>query len=480
MGERRKDIRMDLNGYTDRKEMNFVGCLREFIDVGENSVDSTWVSESTFEANILTYENTILDLIDLQLPIAEYTDDDVEDLIRRIKDKYAEKTQKTYKESTIDGFRRLFWYVYRAGFMHDRFPDSLFWKERGKIAEDQKETDSDRKERQLKRKSFSVDEEITLVNDYFKSINPETADGQSYGVLLMLALSLRNNEAAGLSFENIKEIPGYGFYCAYIIKTTDGDSNELKPGGKTYNAARILPLFDFLVEMIHERLKAVTGADTIEDAMKIGGKWPIACRGNNPEVRCTRNDITDKARELFSGLLKGEDKFREASLADLRDKLNAAGIEEKNLTAYLMRRNGATHLYALGLSPSQVQYYIGHEVEDPNELRNYFTNPDRLLQIYEILKRHPLHILFGKREPADEEIIIKKGTTSYVRIVADEPNQDITLTVEGLQKNMSIVKSDASITEGFRKNIDISRYTDKEYTRLLQKRLENISIVRNN
>ena len=470
MGDRRKDIRLDLKGETEKGEMNFIGCLRKYIDVGDHSVDSTWKQSETFESNIRSYENTVLDLVDREIPIANYTDDDVDDLIRRIEDQYGERTGRVYGKTTLDGFRRLFWYVYRAGFMHGEYEDRLLWKERGIIVEDTKSVASARKERQRRRKSFSVSEEIKLV-EFFKSIGSDTSEGELYGVLCMLCLGLRNNEAAGLSFEDIKEIPGSGFYCAYIIKTTVGDTNELKVGGKTYNAARILPLFDFLVEMIHERLKTVTGCDDVEDAMKIGGKWPIACRGNKYTIRCSSNDLTAKAGEVFSNVLK-DDKYREAGLVELQEKLKAAGIEEKNMTAYLMRRNTATHLYVLGLAPSQIQYYIGHEVEDPNELRNYFTNPDRLSKIYEILKRHPFNILFGKRVPKDDEVVLKHGSTTYLRIVADEPGQAISLSVEGLQNTMTVIKSDASISDGFRRCIDISRYTDSEYGRLLDKSTE--------
>ena len=40
------------------------------------------------------------------------------------------------------------------------------------------------------------------------------------------------------------------------------------------------------------------------------------------------------------------------------------------------------------------------------------------------------------------------------------------------KNTMTVIKSDASISDGFRRCIDISRYTDSEYGRLLDKSTE--------
>lgn len=48
------------------------------------------------------------------------------------------------------------------------------------------------------------------------------------------------------------------------------------------------------------------------------------------------------------------------------DRLDAmdAGIYYKDVTLYAMRRNFDTHCYNLGFSETQIQYIMGHEIKD--------------------------------------------------------------------------------------------------------------------
>lgn len=442
--------------------LNFLGCLRKYLgDKGEEwMISRRWNNKTNNDYIKNYYEGRILKYIDLHIPISDFTDDDVDDLLYAIESSPEEAGNKTIGSKC----RQLFWDVYEAGFRHGEYDDQLFWKRRGMLSdeEDDDSVNNKRKNRQLSRKSLEFREEVELFN-HFINVDPLVEDGRTYGAMLMFSLGLRNNEAAGASFENIVHIPDKHFHALYIIKTTVGDTNELKSGGKTYNAARILPLFPFLKDLLFERLKAITGKESVEEAMKIGGQYPIACRGTDFTTRCTRNDISSKARELFKmyGILD-RDAFTEAALSEiLRDKLLANDIGEKNVTAYLLRRGTATHLYCLGLSPSQIQYYIGHEVEDQNELRNYFTNPDRLEDLYRILLKHPFCTLFRKKK-TDTVLTIKAHTRTYIRITADEPNQNVTLK-NNFPKEISIIQSDANLESGYRKYIDISNKTDDVY-----------------
>lgn len=444
------------------KVLNFLDCANKYLgDKGEKwMVNRRWNNKTNNDYIKNYYESRILRYIDSEKSISDFTDEDVDDFVFAIESAPEEADKKTIGSRC----RQLFWDVYEAGFKHGEYEDQLFWKRRGMLSdeEDDNSLNNKRKNRQLSRKSLEVREEVALFN-HFINVNPRVEDGRTYGAMLMFSLGLRNNEAAGASFENIVRVPDKDFYALYVIKTTVWDTNELKFGGKTYNAARILPLVPFLKDLLFERLKAITGKESIEEAMKIGGHYPIACRGTDFTTRCTRSDITSKARELFKmyGILD-RDVYTEAALSEiLRDKLLANDIGEKNVTAYLLRRGTATHLYCLGLSPSQIQYFIGHEVEDQNELRNYFTNPDRLEELYRILLKHPFCTLFRKRK-ADTVLTIKAHIRTYVRITADEPNQSVKLR-NNTPKEISITQSDAPLESGYRKYIDISSKTDDVY-----------------
>ena len=62
---------------------------------------------------------------------------------------------------------------------------------------------------------------------------------------------------------------------------------------------------------------------------------------------------------------------------------------EKDPTPYLFRRNYATHLYCLEFPEAEIQYLLGHDIEDSMRYRNYYTNPDEIYRFFERMKRHP-------------------------------------------------------------------------------------------
>ena len=64
-------------------------------------------------------------------------------------------------------------------------------------------------------------------------------------------------------------------------------------------------------------------------------------------------------------------------------------ISESNVTAYLLRRNFATHLKILGLDYPDIQYLLGHCIDDP-----YINRPDytdgKLFQLSKRMAFRPL------------------------------------------------------------------------------------------
>lgn len=63
---------------------------------------------------------------------------------------------------------------------------------------------------------------------------------------------------------------------------------------------------------------------------------------------------------------------------------------EKDPSAYLFRRNFGTHLFILGLSEAEIQYVVGHDIEDLYETRNEFVNEERLLEIKQKMELRPI------------------------------------------------------------------------------------------
>ena len=64
-------------------------------------------------------------------------------------------------------------------------------------------------------------------------------------------------------------------------------------------------------------------------------------------------------------------------------------VSESSVTAYLLRRNFATHLKILGLDHSDIQYLLGHCIDDPYVNRPDYTD-SRLYSISKLLSNRRL------------------------------------------------------------------------------------------
>ncbi len=98
-------------------------------------------------------------------------------------------------------------------------------------------------------------------------------------------------------------------------------------------------------------------------------------------------------------------------------------LKEKDATAYLLRRNYATHLQILGFTTAEMQYLIGHDVEDAYESRNEFVNEERLYAMYQKLLHRPLVNDISVNE--EIQISVDPDIMCKVRIVANEPSEPV-------------------------------------------------------
>ena len=130
---------------------------------------------------------------------------------------------------------------------------------------------------------------------------------------------------------------------------------------KTKNADRIVPVPDEVAQIINLRRQHIR-----EVAGDAAEKYPIACVDHNWEQRCSARQLTNAARKLFQ-----EINMDAAQLAVIDGELRSAdelsAVQEKDPTAYIFRRNFGMHLHILGLTDAEIQYVIGHDIEDPYE-----------------------------------------------------------------------------------------------------------------
>ena len=472
----------------DRKP-TFFGVLRRYFvewdDQGDNiGISKNW-NEETCALYRNQYEGRILPFLDARKAVEDYEEADFLGVLTSIQSQYG------LSESSMEHYRNLLWVVYRAGLSHGLYQDNIFW---GAVIDlydgDPKRREKNRTEVLTRlRKSFTVEEEGKLLA-YFRGLDPELAEGEDVGQLIMYGFGYRNNEAAGLDCGCIREsvLPdGTVFRTIHNYQSTMRDSNAVKAGGKTPNSPRELPGLDFIFDFLLRRrdfLYRQTQAGLL-DLASCGGdpaRIPLVCRGRDYLVRCSSRDLSRAGRALFAQI--GISKRQLGVLTGIlySDEVTDLCIEERDPTTYLYRRALGTHLYALGFTQSEIQYYIGHEIESPDLLRSDFINQDILLQMKRKLDRHPayawLNITPGEMvlTPSDLEfqaeqaesalvLSLRQGQQISITLTACEPNDPICVSLSAARDGGAVA---ADITYGTRpvpypKTVDISARIQDAY-----------------
>lgn len=207
--------------------------------------------------------------------------------------------------------------------------------------------------------------------------------GSYMALALMLYLGLRPSECLGLTFGDIQPLYGHEdqIRCIYVYKQRKQDE-AVDYRLKTHNAYRILPIPSELDALLRQREKGMrTRLDGDLSA------YPIVCKDTKWIEPCKRRT----ALELCAGLLRKE--FRdETAIADLTTEMNRdAAFEEKDITAYLLRRNFATAMVSVcGMEEDELQYLMGHDILDEQEMRSDFTDADFLARLWHKMNRRVL------------------------------------------------------------------------------------------
>ena len=421
--------------YTTSGKLTFSGALiRYFGDDrhAEGAVSKGW-SDETAREYLIDYINTVLPAIKrvgTEIAIESFTNE----IIERIHDEIKNIRPKA-EEQRLAHYYRLVSRTYLSavngeGFIQRAYPDDY---EEGKSKAVKK-----RGTRLLLKKSFGIEEEIKLVR-WIKKLDMEKAKGEDIGLMLMFLFGIRNGEACGLTFGDIKDLPN-GMKAFYIKQTTVAGSKTVRIGGKTKNAFRVIPIYPFASEILENRktyMSSIISSDnSAEDKSKNVEKLFIA-NGNDITDNLSASDLSAAGKKLFNKILgydSESDKRIIALTEDFSSKLRDAGIDEKDPTTYLFRRNFATHLGNLGMESRQIQYLIGHDIEEEGYQRSYFSSGDELESICSKMKKHPFqfiydHIYFedGKNHHHIENMYSFKhpGETVFIQVIANETYDNV-------------------------------------------------------
>lgn len=418
--------------YTPHQNLNFVGAVKRYFDfINQDN------KESTNDAYMDFYNNNIFPYVNYGKPVESFDIDYVDDLIKKIQEK------NEYRDSTIYSTIRHLMYDPCKCFFNEFYPENNPFE----INPTDFRRGGDGSESQASAilsivKSLTVEEEKKAFQILLA--DPRTDKGEYLGLAVMFFTACRNNEACGLNYGDILEMINYP-NCFYIqiTKSVEYRTNTLKSGGKTQNAFRRLPLVSVFKEYLDERIDFLTSK--IQFPLEENGNvyqtvydFPIVCRGNKYGTRCNSDDLTIAGRRF----LRDEVGIKKSRIAGImvsisEDKDTEYDLGEKDVTTYLLRRNMATHLYTLGLTVLESQYFMGHKMEGTALKRSDFGDETFLYEIWKKVQKHPLNQEQNHSYTCDKNLILKnqsniklsidsKGTGDYfIQIDAKEMEDPI-------------------------------------------------------
>jgi hypothetical protein len=116
----------------------------------------------------------------------------------------------------------------------------------------------------------------------------------------------------------------------------------------------------------------------------------VACFGNDYSTMCVVDDLSRRARRLLREVKYESKQLATVEAIMISERRLDNEIEEKEPTAYLLRRFYATTLYILGFSDAEQEYLMGHGISDDGVDRRDYTNEDLRIELWQKMEQHPL------------------------------------------------------------------------------------------
>lgn len=411
---------------TKKGDINFIGAVNEYYSIYEPKID-----EATDKEYERRYNNIIFPCIDCSKPIDDYTTEDLEDILEYIKD------EADYKDiSMYSNIRHLVFKPVTTYYAINSSRDNIkIWGN----GFDYRGTKDNKSSLLVIKRSIPAKDELKIAE--FLD-NPSTNNGEDIGLAIMFYSAVRNAEACGLNFSNLKEMRNHkGCFYIQVYQTTRIKTNKLKLGGKTYNAPRQLPIVDRLARLLNERRKYLESLYTFPYTDKYGviynsvNDMPIVCRGNNHFTRSGADDLSIAGRYLLRDKLKYEAK----DVSELSYYINDVEVDddslgEKDPTTYLLRRNMGTHLYTLGFETGWAQYYMGHAIDSEPVQRYDRADEEFLYKLWRLLQKHPLN-----NNISEDKYTINTSSSAYsIQIKNNELNDQIEVNFNQTDSNIRV------------------------------------------
>ena len=433
-------------------------------------ISSNWKKAETRKQYEKIYNNIILPALKdhNEKPLDEYTKDDFVEAIERINNKGYEQSgiHHSYAESTIHQFQNLIYYVVFHASVFG-LCENVLWGTTFDIDISSSKEQEEIESRVHLKKSLSVEQEKRLSKELFFDPHEE---GAKIALLLMWGLGLRNAEACGLNYSDIKPIEGHSnCFVAWIYKTTIIDSNELQSSGKTYNSGRVVPVPERIIQFLAERkeiiksiIESQSRTDVSVDELPICNNGWLQNDSDSFLHRCKADDVTLLAHTVFQDANISSKQVAYLD-AELSEGNTAALLKEKDPTAYLLRRNYATQMCILGLTYAEMQYLMGHNVEDAYESRNDFVDSERQYSMYlKLQRRSILNDLVDSNNTFTTTINGKAQVK--ISATAAEPSDKINIQISSNSKEeLRTMWFESSSKREFDRTVNILEQYNSEY-----------------
>lgn len=365
-----------------------------------------WSADSTRKQYLRDYDEYVLPELN-EHPLERYEREDYDKVIETVYQKRGVDCKESFVQHIRNIIRRVLVVAEQEGICTD-----VLWGTSYSVESEGTEEDLCSKELVRLRKSFTIDEEISIANAV---MDDHTQSGLNFGVALMFCLGVRNAEACGADFGDIHPLKrDNSRRCLWVYKTTSYDSSEEHYGGKSGNVGRVIPLPSRLDDLLERRrrfliekvldgsLEAQKSQDEsdlteVEFAEAFVDRLPIVCLDDQYTRRCASKELTAAGTAILREVKIEQEMLALIDFDIRRPGRTEEGIVEKDPTAYACRRNLGTQLFILGLDEAEIQYIMGHEIEDDNDERNFYRNEEKLYEIALKMEKRPI-VNFDKKQ----------------------------------------------------------------------------------
>lgn len=364
-------------------KLTFFGVLYKHFDA---IADAHNLKQSTRNEYAGEYERHILPRFQNH-PLEAYAAEDFEAVIQDIA-----SDGDGCAESTLQRYRMHIKRVIAMAVQHEGMRDPLWGVVFDEII---KPKQVGQRERRTLPKSFTAQQQCAIGDAIYRSA---AEGGDDIGLMLSYEAGLRPKESAGATYGDLWEFDDYGVLA--IHTSTKGQGSKRHGKLKTKNGYRMTVLGSRAVDIINSTKAEVSRfLDREEGNSAAIMTAPIAGKKDNPLQPHSSTQLSKAFRTILRDIGYEAEEFMAATriveseeYADAVRKVTTGELgfaDERNPTMYIQRRQFCTDMHIVRCNSDQIQYAMGHRIENTAIDRRDFRNEDRLKELAEKLNSRP-------------------------------------------------------------------------------------------